>query len=249
MVPAVETQTEQVILVAMDALTGYEDERTETVGRDLIRLIRQYCTQHPEAFGRLAGRNPLPEYAFNHAPYCVDHPKSDWEEPTLPLGVDWESTNHGVREYEKKVMVFHLVNAAHSLIRVVDPTLHSNKRGDPDKRIKLRDISIGMRDRRHRIVVECSQPPGFIYPTQAYHPHWDVDSEDEVEAYPGESRVEKERALMVELIDRAARRRDKTREIAARLASLSVRDDVYMTKAERQIKGAKMSPEELKPFL
>ena len=41
---AVKAQTEQyVVLVAMD--DGEEDTETENIRRDLLRLIRQYCSQ------------------------------------------------------------------------------------------------------------------------------------------------------------------------------------------------------------
>eukprot|EP01036_Dinobryon_divergens_P035861 gene35861-46551_t len=118
-----------------------------SMGRDLVRLVRQYCSQHPEAFGKLAGHNPVPEYTFNKEPsYAIPAPRSDWPEPPLPSGVDWDSRDHGIREYEERVMMFHMVNAAHSIVRLHDPTLHSDPHGDPVTLVRLRDISIGLRD-------------------------------------------------------------------------------------------------------
>ena len=131
-------------MVDIESLYGpREPEDVEELGRDLVRLVRQYCAQHPSALGQLAGHNPVPEYAFNHEPYAIPAPRSDWPEPPLPPGVDWESNDHGVLAYTEKVMVFHLVNAAHSIVRLHDPTLHSDPHGDPVKLVRLRDISIG----------------------------------------------------------------------------------------------------------
>ena len=94
------TQTEQVVLLAMNTMRGSDDDAdTETIGRDLVRLIRQYVSQHPEALGRLAGHTPLPDYWFDAAPYCIPAPRSDWPSPPIPVGVDWEM----IRE-EKSIM-------------------------------------------------------------------------------------------------------------------------------------------------
>eukprot|EP01036_Dinobryon_divergens_P036379 gene36379-47354_t len=86
--------------------------------------------------------------------------------------------------------MFHLVNAAHSIL------------------VRLRDISIGLRDNKSsRIVVECMGPPGNIHVSEGYHPRWDVDSDDDIELYDGNIiiRVEKERNFLNELVERAAR--------------------------------------------
>ena len=168
----IATQTEQVVMVDIDSLYGpREPEDVEELGRDLVRLVRQYCSQHPSALGQLAGHNPVPEYAFNHEPYAIPAPRSDWPEPPLPPGVDWESNDHGVLAYMEKVMVFHLVNAAHSIVRLHDPSLHSDPQGDPVKLDRLRDISIGIRDNNSsRIIEECMGPPGNVHVSEGYHP-------------------------------------------------------------------------------
>jgi hypothetical protein len=86
-------------------------------------------------------------------------------------------------------------------------------------------IPIGLRDNKSsRIVVECMAPPGNIHVSEGYHPRWDVDSDDDIELYDGNTRVEKERNYLTELVDRAARRRDHCRSLAARLENLQVRD-------------------------
>ena len=244
------TQTEQVVMMDLESLYGKAEEDTESMGRDLIRLVRQYFSQHPAAFGKLAGHNPVPEYTFNQEPYAIPAPRSDWPEPPLPPGIDWESRDHGVREYEGRVMMFHLVNAAHSIVRLHDPTLHSDPHGDPVKLVRLRDISIGLRDNKSsRIVVECMAPPGNIHLSEGYHPRWDVDSDDDIELYDGNTRVEKERNYLTELVDRAARRRDHCRSLAARLANLQVRDYQHLTSAEKRIRDNKLTNQELTQFL
>ena len=147
-------------------------------------------------------------------------------------------------------MVYHLVNAAHSIVRMKDPSLHSDPHGDPVKLVRLRDISIGLRDNNSsRIIVECMGPPGSVHVLAGYHPRWDVDSDDDIENVPGDTRVEKERNLLKELVDRAARRRDHCRSLAARLANLQVRDSCYLTSAERRIRENKLTNRELEPFL
>ena len=249
--PAVATtQTEQVVLVDMESFYGQADKDTESMGRDLIRLVRQYFSQHPAAFGKLAGHNPVPEYTFNQFPYAIPAPRSDWPEPPLPMGVDWDAGDHGVREYEERVMMFHLVNAAHSIVRLRDPTLHSDPNGDPVKLVRLRDISIGLRDNKSsRIIIECMGPPGTLHVSEGYHPQWDVDSDDDFEQYDGKTRVEKERNFLNDLVDRAARRRDHCRSLAARLANLHVRDYHHLTAAEKRIRDNKLTHQELTQFL
>ena len=55
--------------------------------------------------------------------------------------------------------------------------------------------------------------------------------------------------MLNELIDRAARRRDHSRSLAARLANLQVRDTRYLTSAEQRIRENKLTKQELEPFL
>ena len=102
-------------------------------------------------------------------------------------------------------MIFHLVNAAHSIVRMMDPSLHSNRDGDPVKLVRLRDISIGLRDNKSsRIVVECMASPGTIHVSEEYHPSWNIDSENEDLGHQdGTTRVEKERNMLKDLLDRA----------------------------------------------
>jgi hypothetical protein len=124
--------------------------------------------------------------------------------------VDWDADQDpGRDEYHAHVMTFHLVNAAHSIVRMMDPSLHSNRDGDPVKLVRLRDISIGLRDNKSsRIVVECMASPGTIHVSEGYHPRWDIDSDDEddLSHYEGNSKVLKERNMLKNLLDRARSR-------------------------------------------
>lgn len=235
----------------MESNYGKADADTENMGWDLIRLIRQYCSQHLVAFGKLAGHNPVPEYVFNKNPYAIPAPRSDWPEPPLPVGVDWNTDDHGVQEYEARVMMFHLVNAAHSIVRLMDSTLHLDPHGDPVKLVRLRNVSIGLRDNKSssRIIVECMAPPGTIHRSEGYHPRWDVDSDDDIEVFPGNTRVEKERNFLNELLDKASQRRDSCLSLAARLANLHVREYKHLIAAEQRIRDGKLINAELTQFL
>ena len=55
--------------------------------------------------------------------------------------------------------------------------------------------------------------------------------------------------MLKELMDRAARRRDHCRSLAARLANLHIRDSRYLTSAEERIRENKLTKRELEPFL
>jgi hypothetical protein len=98
--------------------------------------------------------------------------------------------------------------------------------------------------------VECIASPGTFHVSEGYHPHWDIDSEDEdLDAQAGNTRVEKERNLLKELLDKARSRRAHSRSLAARLANLTVRDYQYLTEAEKRIRDGKLTNEELTRFL
>ena len=85
---------------------------TEKMGLDMVRLLRQYAHHHPEVFGYFTKSLELPEYDHNREPWSVVAPTSNWPAPLPPLDVDWGVDSPEVFEYESKVYVFHLVNAA-----------------------------------------------------------------------------------------------------------------------------------------
>ena len=107
-----------------------------------------------------------------------------------PLGVNWNDDSEEVREYELRVMVFHLVNAAQALVRLGQAWDYNRRRTDllpqvpPEPPVKLRDISIGLVGEDARFVIECSEPPGHIIWTSTYHTLWDVESDDVIHNYP-----------------------------------------------------------------
>jgi hypothetical protein len=85
-------------------------------------------------------------------------------------------------------------------------------------------------------------PPGTIHVSEGYHPHWDIDSEEEyLDAQDGKTRVEKKRNMLKDLLDRARSRRAHSRSLAARLANL--------TEVENRIRDGKLTHEELTRFL
>eukprot|EP01036_Dinobryon_divergens_P036657 gene36657-47785_t len=54
-------------------------------------------------------------------------------------------------------MGYENMDAAHSIVRLHDPTLHSDRHGDPLKLVRLRDFSIGLRDdKSSRLIVESN---------------------------------------------------------------------------------------------
>ena len=167
----------------------------------------------------------------------------------MPLNVDWTDDNEEVREYESRVMVFHLVNAAQSLVRIGKGLDFSKRNSDnlpgrPPEPVRLREISIGLVDDDARFVIECSEPPGHIIRTCGYQTLWDVDSNDGVHNYAeGASQIERERLYLADLVERAARRRDKHREMAARLATLDLREDLSF--AELKLRSLKLTDDEI----
>ena len=61
---------------------------------------------------RFSDTSPSAEYDHNWEPWSVAAPTSNWPAPLPPLDVDWGVDSPEVFEYESKVYVFHLVNAA-----------------------------------------------------------------------------------------------------------------------------------------
>ena len=63
----------------------------------------------------------------------------------------------------------------------------------------------------------------------------------------GKSQMERERLYLADLVERAARRRDKHREIAARLSSLDMREN--LTFAELKLRSLKLTDDEIASYL
>jgi hypothetical protein len=62
--------------------------------------------------------------------------------------------------------------------------------------------------------------PGTIHVLEGYHPHCDIDSEDvDLAAQDGKTRVEKERNMLKELLDKARSRRAHMQSVAGRSPS------------------------------
>ena len=106
----------------------------------------------------------------------------------MPFIEDWEAEGKDFQNYEAQIMVFHLVNAAQTLVR------QSNRQSrgfgvskENLSNVALRDISIGLIGDATRLVVECSEPLGKIVKCKEWNPSWDAYSETNTDNFAGDT--------------------------------------------------------------
>eukprot|EP01032_Pedospumella_encystans_P027537 gene27537-31124_t len=177
-----DTQTERVVYFPVTIIPDKED-RLQSMGLDIIRLLRMYSHAHPEALDTRGQIPPRPPYPFEEDPAFIQPPRTDkhWPEPPLPLNVDWVDDSKAIKEYREQVMIFHLVAAAQSLIRAHFPGTYAENDYRRAQVIRMRDISIGYKDAadtNQRLVVSCHEQPGTIITAREFDPKWDIASDD-----------------------------------------------------------------------
>ena len=103
------------------------EKRLQSMGLDMIRLLRMYAHAHPEALDTRGQIPPRPPYPFEEDPALIETPKTDrhWPEPPLPLNVDWVDDGDAIQDYREQVMIYHLAAAAQSLIRAHFPRIYA----------------------------------------------------------------------------------------------------------------------------
>ena len=219
---AADTQTERVVYFPVTLIPDKE-QRLQSMGLDMIRLLRMYSHAHPEALDTRGQLPPRPSYPFEDDPALIETPKTDrhWPEPPLPLDVDWVDDSKAIKDYREQVMIFHLVAAAQSLIRAHFPGMYDKSR---QRVVKMRDISIGYKDaadKNQRLVVSCHEQPGTIISAQEYDPKWDIASDDGItDEYEGNTTAEREHNCLSELLQREKARRDAFRTQVLRLRTI-----------------------------
>ena len=168
------------------------------------------------------------EYDFNRELPMMPAPRSDWKPPPVPLVDEWDSSDEVLRNYEAQVTVFHLVNAAQTLVRQSEgkPIRWLGNNPSDLPKVNLRDISIGLRDGTTRLVVECSEAPGKIVKCQEWNPLWDAYSDVGTENFDGDTHEARTRQYLDDFKDKEARRRDKHCQLVARLSTLRHRETV-----------------------
>jgi len=119
------------------------DKRLQSMGLDMIRLLRMYAHAHPEALDTRGQIPPRPPYPFEEDPALIEMPKTDrhWPKPPLPLNVDWVDDGDAIQDYREQVMIYHLAAAAQSLIRAHFPITYAANNYRSSPLIPLRDIS------------------------------------------------------------------------------------------------------------
>ena len=223
-----------------------ESSRVKKLSTELLRMVRQFAYYNPELLGEVEARQDLalPEYDFDRSPPMMPAPRSDWKPPPVPLVDDWSTSDEVVRNYEAQVTVFHLVNAAHTLVRQSEgkPIRWLGDQSDLPK-VNLRDISIGLTDGTTRLVVECTEAPGKIVKCQEWNPQWDAYSEVGTENFDGDTHEARTRQYLDDFKDKEARRRDKHCQLVARLSTLRHRET--LSDAERRLRSRGVTSDEI----
>jgi hypothetical protein len=208
-------QTEQMLLPEVALPVPQVQLQT---AYDLLRLLRQFSCTHPGVLGTATVPLLLPPVGSSSHVYQVPPPSSSWPVPKLPesalslAGIQGDEAD----DYARNVYVYHLINAASSLARV-----EAGERNEP---YAVKDISIGFGPDQMRLFVCCSDPPGAVLKTDpAAEDEGDLDSITDPDMYGSAPLNERERAHYEDLKTQYRQRRDRTRELVARLSSLQKR--------------------------